>query len=106
MENRKEILNDYFELTRKLNLSNRTKNEFTELSFMIKTETGNIVYLIVTTNHEKYLRIGQLIRTNDLKINVNFQYQAFAEYLKIQLKVENQDTLLTIRLAINRLFSV
>jgi hypothetical protein len=108
MTNRSELQTEYHELINKLNSTNRKENQKTEAVFSILQLVKNKRNLVVTVNSEKYLSLGKILFSAHLLIDENFEHQAFAEYIKIEIKDAKNDAeiISTIRLAINRLFSV
>ncbi len=107
MENRSELQDEYFEFIKTLNKTNRKKDQKTEIAFLIKTDSLNNRYLTATTNEEKYLRFGTINLNFQLRVDDDFRYQDFGEYIKISISgVKNESDLnSTIRLAISRLFA-
>ena len=67
MNNRQDIIFEYQTLIRKLNLSNRLKNQKTEIKFFELNLADGAHVLAVTTNNESYLTIGTLSQKNWLK---------------------------------------
>lgn len=78
MQNRTELQGEYLQLINKLNTANRKKNQKTELTFIIKSNTDNSNSLMVTVNNEKFLHIGQVENHYDLKVYPDFEYQNLA----------------------------
>ena len=105
MANRSELQDEYFEFIKTLNKTNRKKDQKTEIAFLIKTDSLNNRYLTATTNEEKYLSLGTINLNFQLRVDDDFRYQDFAEYIKISISgVKNESDLnSTIRLAISRL---
>ena len=108
MENRTELQNEYHGLIIKLNSTNRKVDQKTEIAFSIIQLTQKQRNLIATVNFEKYLSFGQIQHNAYLLIDEQFMYPAFAEYIKISIKdaKTNEEIILAVRFAINRLFSV
>lgn len=108
MTNRSELQNEYHGLINKLNSTNRNADQKTEVVFSIRELAKNKRNLVVTVNFEKYLSFGELTQKSFLKIDPNFEYQAFAEYIQISIRgtQNHAEIILAIRWAINRLFSV
>jgi hypothetical protein len=105
MNNRNEILHEYHDLIKKLNTSNKLKNQTTELHFFEKLLPDGKIYLCVAVNSEKFLSMGLVNKNNYLVIDNDFEYQKFAQYLRESIKYSD-DLNLAIRRAINRLFTV
>ena len=108
MENRAELQNEYHGLIIKLNSTNRKVDQKTEIAFSIIQLTQKQRNLIATVNFEKYLSFGQIQHNAHLLIDEQFMYPAFAEYIKISIKdaKTDEEIILAVRFAINRLFSV
>ena len=109
MNNRTEAIQEYYKLIHKLNTTNRTKNQKTELQFYIYKSTKGKHQLRATANFEKFLTIGELVSDSRLKVDSDFEFRYFAEYLRKEIQKSQQtkeDINLTVRLIISRLFSV
>ena len=108
MENRSELQNEYHDLIKTLNSTNRKSDEKTNLIFSTQELTKAQRNLACTVNFEKYLSFGQIQYNAHLLIDEQFMYPAFAEYIKISIKdaKTDEEIILAVRFAINRLFSV
>jgi hypothetical protein len=109
MNNRSEVVKEYYQLIQKLNTTNRTRNEKTELHFYIYELSTGKYKLRVTVNFEHFLTIGELVSGSRLKIDVDFEFRYLADYLSNELQNSQQtidDTNSAIRLIISRLFAV
>lgn len=109
MNNRSEVLKEYYELIQKLNSTNRTKNQKTELHFYIYESTHGKHHLRATANFEKFLTVGEIVNGTTLKADADFEFRNLAEYFRKELQKSQQtkeDINLTVRLIISRLFSI
>jgi hypothetical protein len=108
MNNRNEILHEYHDLIKKLNTSNKFKNQKTELHFFEKKQADGTINLAATVNFEKFLIIGKIQNSIYLKIDPYFEYQKLAQYIEYNLKKPHPlaEINSTIRLIISRLFAV
>jgi hypothetical protein len=106
MQNTQELKSEYLELLKILNSTNRTKNQATELVFLVKEVDGR-KYLLATVNHEKFLNFGEIDFGFYLKTDPYLKYQKFAGYIQIPIsKTKTVSELnLTIRLLISNLFT-
>ena len=108
MNNRSEVLKEYYQFIQKLNTTNRTRNEKTELHFYIYVPPKGKHQLRATVNFEYFLTLGELVSGSRLKIDANFEFRYFAEFLESEIKKTKdlEDINLAIRLIISRLFAV
>lgn len=101
---RAEIINEYHQLIRRLNISNRTKNEKTELKFFIKVDPNNTLILYCSVNNEHGLQIGYLKVGQHWQISQSFEYLNLGEFIKKQLNsnvnIENINSTITNSLSI------
>lgn len=107
-QNRNIILNEYLSLTKKLNSSNRKKNEKTEVIFSLKIDSVGTSRLVVSTNNEKYLSLAY--KNNQAWYPEQDQtYPHLIQYLILILRlntVSSTNCHLTIRGALHKLFSI
>lgn len=82
---RTEIINEYHQLIRRLNISNRTKNEKTELRFYIKTDLDNTLILYCSVNNEHSMRIGYYKERELWKLDNFFEFRTLGQFIVRQL---------------------
>lgn len=104
MNTRSEVLKEYYQFIQKLN----TRNQKTELQFYIHKSSKGKNQLRATANFEKFLTLGELVSNSRLKIDADFEFRYFAEFLECEIKKSKdlEDINLAIRLIISRLFAV
>ncbi len=88
---RAEIITEYHQLVRKLNISNRTKNENTELRFFIKTDKDNTLILFCSANQERILRICYSKNKKSWYLAESFEFLKLGDYIIRQLKPSSCD---------------
>lgn len=108
MNNRSEVLKEYYQLIQKLNTTNRTKNEMTELHFLLKETKEETLELFCTTNNEFFLLIGKKEIQRWWFLDTSFEYQVFGAYLIKHMSHyhEKEQIHLAIKNALRRLFTV
>lgn len=106
MQNRTELQSEYLQLINKLNMSNRKKNQQTELSFLIRTGSNKSKYLICTVNHENFLCLANMKSNNRWIVDADFEYQNLAEYILNNADLDQNNINLTIKSCLKRLFTV
>jgi hypothetical protein len=108
MNNRSEVLKEYYQLIQKLNTTNRTRNEKTEIHFYIYITTKGKHHLRATANFEHFLTVGELVSGSRLKIDPDFEFRYFVEFLEDEIRKSKglEDINSAIRLIISRLFAV
>lgn len=108
MNNRQDIITEYQSLVRKLNLSNRLKNQQTEIRFYIQISKDERLILFCTANNEFALRIGYLKDSITWYPEKEFEFQIFAQYIlkKMQGVLNSEQAHLAIVNALRILFAI
>lgn len=108
MNTRSEVLKEYYQLIQKLNTTNRTRNEKTELHFYIYVPAKGKHELRATVNFEKFLTVGEILNGTTLKVDADFEFRYFAEFLEGELKKSKdlENINLAIRLIISGFFTI
>jgi hypothetical protein len=108
MNNRSEVLKEYYQLIQKINTTNRTMNEKTELHFLLKETKEKSLELFCTTNNEFFLFIGKKEIRKWWFVDTSFEYQIFGAYLlnNINRDIDEKEIILAVINALRRLFTV
>jgi hypothetical protein len=108
MNNRSEVLKEYYHLIQKLNTTNRTRNEKTELHFLLKETKQKSLELFCTSNNEFFLLIGKKEIRKWWFVDTSFEYQVFGAYLMKHMSHHHEEEQIhsAIKNALRRLFTV
>ncbi len=106
MQNRLELQKDYLQLINTLNTSNRKKNQQTEISFVVRTDSSKTQHLLCTVNNEYYLCLAITNLNHAWVVDVNFEFQNLAKYILKNFNSDNDNINSAIVNSLRRLFSV
>ncbi len=106
MQNRTELQSEYLKLINKLNKSNRNKNQWTELSFIFRTDSTSNKSLFCTVNHQSFLRIAYSNLQHSWYADINFEYQELANYILQNNNLNSPEACLTIANSLRNIFAI
>ncbi len=86
MNERQDILQEYFSLVRDLNQTNKFKNEQTEVYFQIEEQIKEQTVLFAKIANEHKIRLCCLISSRAWIIDQNTKYIKLSEWLVMQLQ--------------------